>query len=59
MGPSGCGKSTLLNVIGCSTSHEGRVQLNGTPVQSYRDGRWHAPQPRIRVHLPDVHLIPD
>jgi putative ABC transport system ATP-binding protein len=38
MGPSGCGKSTLLNIIGLlDEPTKGRVQLNGTPVSSYRD----------------------
>jgi putative ABC transport system ATP-binding protein len=38
MGPSGCGKSTLLNIIGLlDEPTQGRVQLNGTPVSSYRD----------------------
>jgi putative ABC transport system ATP-binding protein len=38
MGPSGCGKSTLLNVIGLLDSPgKGSVQVDGAPVQSYKD----------------------
>ena len=61
MGPSGCGKSTLLNVIGLlDEPTKGRVQLNGTPVQSYRD----AALARIRNReigfiFQTFHLIPD
>jgi putative ABC transport system ATP-binding protein len=61
MGPSGCGKSTLLNVIGLlDEPTKGRVQLNGTAVQSYRD----AALARIRNReigfiFQTFHLIPD
>jgi putative ABC transport system ATP-binding protein len=38
MGPSGCGKSTLLNLIGLlDAPTQGRVQINGAPIGSYRD----------------------
>ena len=38
MGPSGCGKSTLLNIIGLLDAPSGgAVQINGSPVASYRD----------------------
>ena len=38
MGPSGCGKSTLLNLMGLlDTPTKGTVQINGTPIASYRD----------------------
>ena len=61
MGPSGCGKSTLLNVIGLlDEPTKGRVQLNGTAIQSYRD----AALARIRNReigfiFQTFHLIPD
>ncbi|HLE84102.1 MAG TPA: ABC transporter ATP-binding protein [Thermoanaerobaculia bacterium] len=38
MGPSGCGKSTLLNLMGLlDEPSEGAVELDGSPVRSYRD----------------------
>jgi putative ABC transport system ATP-binding protein len=38
MGPSGCGKSTLLNLMGLlDAPTRGEVQINGAPIQSYRD----------------------
>jgi putative ABC transport system ATP-binding protein len=38
MGPSGCGKSTLLNLIGLlDAPTRGTVQINGTPIATYRD----------------------
>jgi putative ABC transport system ATP-binding protein len=38
MGPSGCGKSTLLNLIGLlDAPTSGTVQINGSPIASYRD----------------------
>jgi putative ABC transport system ATP-binding protein len=38
MGPSGCGKSTLLNLMGLlDAPTRGEVQINGSPIQSYRD----------------------
>jgi putative ABC transport system ATP-binding protein len=38
MGPSGCGKSTLLNLIGLlDAPTKGTVQINGSPIASYRD----------------------
>jgi len=61
MGPSGCGKSTLLNVIGLlDEPTKGRVRLNGTAIQSYRD----AALARIRNReigfiFQTFHLIPD
>ena len=41
MGPSGCGKSTLLNLMGLlDAPTKGTVQINGSPIASYRDARW-------------------
>ncbi len=38
MGPSGCGKSTLLNLMGLlDVPTRGRVQINGSPITTYRD----------------------
>ena len=38
MGPSGCGKSTLLNLIGLlDQPTSGTVQINGSPIATYRD----------------------
>ena len=38
MGPSGCGKSTLLNLMGLlDEPSQGRVELEGRPIASYRD----------------------
>src|SRR5512132_1517828 len=38
MGPSGCGKSTLLNLMGLlDAPTSGTVQINGSPIASYRD----------------------
>src|SRR3982751_6017709 len=38
MGPSGCGKSTLLNLIGLlDAPTSGTVQINGSPIATYRD----------------------
>ncbi|MEO8521229.1 MAG: ABC transporter ATP-binding protein [Acidobacteriota bacterium] len=38
MGPSGCGKSTLLNLMGLlDTPTSGSVEINGSPIASYRD----------------------
>src|SRR5262245_47373819 len=38
MGPSGCGKSTLLNLMGLlDVPTKGHVQINGSPITSYRD----------------------
>jgi putative ABC transport system ATP-binding protein len=38
MGPSGCGKSTLLNLIGLlDRPTKGTVQINGSPIATYRD----------------------
>jgi len=38
MGPSGCGKSTLLNIIGLLDAPTGgTVQIDGTPITTYRD----------------------
>ncbi len=61
MGPSGCGKSTLLNVIGLlDEPTKGRVQLNGTAVQSYRDAALAKVRNReIGFIFQTFHLIPD
>jgi len=61
MGPSGCGKSTLLNVIGLlDEPTKGRVQLNGTPVSSYRDAALAKLRNReIGFIFQTFHLIPD
>jgi putative ABC transport system ATP-binding protein len=38
MGPSGCGKSTLLNLMGLlDVPSKGQVQINGSPITTYRD----------------------
>ena len=38
MGPSGCGKSTLLNLMGLlDAPTSGTVQINGSPIGTYRD----------------------
>jgi putative ABC transport system ATP-binding protein len=38
MGPSGCGKSTLLNLMGLlDAPTRGTVQINGSPITTYRD----------------------
>ena len=38
MGPSGCGKSTLLNLMGLlDAPTSGTVQINGSPIATYRD----------------------
>src|SRR5258707_14472176 len=38
MGPSGSGKSTLLNIMGLlDVPMNGRLSLNGMPVESYGD----------------------
>jgi putative ABC transport system ATP-binding protein len=61
MGPSGSGKSTLLNILGLlDAPTTGTVQLNGSPITSYRD-RYLA---RIRNEqigfiFQTFHLIPD
>ena len=56
MGPSGCGKSTLLNLMGLlDVPTSGTVQINGSPIASYRDRALAAdPQQRDRLRLPDV-----
>src|SRR5512137_1688329 len=61
MGPSGCGKSTLLNIIGLlDEPTKGRVQLNGTPVSSYRDAAVAKVRNReIGFIFQTFHLIPD
>ena len=47
MGPSGCGKSTLLNLIGLlDAPTKGTVQINGSPIATYRD-RALAAVPRV------------
>jgi putative ABC transport system ATP-binding protein len=61
MGPSGSGKSTLLNIMGLlDVPNRGTVQLNGSPITSYRD-KYLA---RIRNEqvgfiFQTFHLIPD
>jgi putative ABC transport system ATP-binding protein len=61
MGPSGCGKSTLLNIIGLlDEPTKGRVQLNGTPVSSYRDAALAKVRNKeIGFIFQTFHLIPD
>ncbi|MEW5981274.1 MAG: ABC transporter ATP-binding protein [Acidobacteriota bacterium] len=61
MGPSGCGKSTLLNLIGLlDEPTKGRVQLNSTPVTSYRDAAVAKIRNReIGFIFQTFHLIPD
>ena len=55
-GPSGCGKSTLLNLMGLlDVPTKGTVQINGSPITTYPDRELAGdPQPRDRLHLPDV-----
>jgi putative ABC transport system ATP-binding protein len=61
MGPSGCGKSTLLNIIGLlDRPGEGRVQIDGATLSSYRD----RDVARLRNRtfgfiFQSFHLIPD
>jgi putative ABC transport system ATP-binding protein len=61
MGPSGCGKSTLLHIIGLlDEPTKGRVQLNGTPIASYRDTAVARIRNReIGFIFQTFHLIPD
>ena len=61
MGPSGCGKSTLLNVIGLlDTPTRGKVRLNDTPIDSYRDSALARTRNReIGFIFQTFHLIPD
>lgn len=61
MGPSGCGKSTLLNVIGLlDTPTRGKVRLNDTPIDSYRDSALAKTRNReIGFIFQTFHLIPD
>jgi putative ABC transport system ATP-binding protein len=61
MGPSGCGKSTLLNVIGLlDTPTHGKVRLNDTPIDSYRDAALAKTRNReIGFIFQTFHLIPD
>jgi putative ABC transport system ATP-binding protein len=61
MGPSGCGKSTLLNVIGLlDTPTRGKVRLNETPIDSYRDSALAKTRNReIGFIFQTFHLIPD
>jgi putative ABC transport system ATP-binding protein len=61
MGPSGCGKSTLLNVIGLlDEPSKGRLALNGSPVESYRDAALAKLRNReIGFIFQTFHLIPD
>ena len=37
MGPSGCGKSTLLNIMGLLDAPSGKIEINGTSVESMKD----------------------
>ena len=61
MGPSGCGKSTLLNLMGLlDVPTAGRVAVNGTPVESYRDREVAALRNKeIGFVFQSFHLIPD
>ena len=61
MGPSGSGKSTLLNVLGLlDVPTSGTVQLNGSPITSYRDRYLaHIRNEQIGFIFQSFHLIPD
>jgi putative ABC transport system ATP-binding protein len=61
MGPSGCGKSTLLNLMGLlDTPTKGRVQINGSPITSYRDRELAAIRNReIGFIFQTFHLVSD
>jgi len=61
MGPSGSGKSTLLNVLGLlDVPSSGTVQLNGSPITSYRDRYLaHIRNEQIGFIFQSFHLIPD
>jgi len=61
MGPSGSGKSTLLNVLGLlDVPSNGTVQLNGSPITSYRDRYLaHIRNEQIGFIFQSFHLIPD
>jgi len=61
MGPSGSGKSTLLNVLGLlDVPTSGTVQLNGSPITSYRDRYLaHVRNEQIGFIFQSYHLIPD
>ena len=61
MGPSGCGKSTLLNIMGLlDAPTRGRLQLNGTPIVTYRDKQLAKMRnERIGFIFQTFHLISD
>src|SRR4026209_2801022 len=61
MGPSGCGKSTLLNLIGLlDAPTKGTVQINGSPIATYRDRALAAvPNKEIGFVFQTFHLVGD
>jgi putative ABC transport system ATP-binding protein len=61
MGPSGCGKSTLLNLMGLlDAPTKGTVQINGSPIATYRDRALAAVRNReIGFVFQTFHLIAD
>ncbi|MFP3940931.1 MAG: ABC transporter ATP-binding protein [Thermoanaerobaculia bacterium] len=61
MGPSGCGKSTLLNVMGLlDAPSEGRIELDGAPVDGYRDRRLaRLRNEKLGFIFQQFHLVPD
>ncbi|MGH7595583.1 MAG: ABC transporter ATP-binding protein [bacterium] len=61
MGPSGCGKSTLLNIIGLlDAPTNGRVQLNDTKINGYRDKQLaKIRNEQLGFIFQTFHLIPD
>jgi putative ABC transport system ATP-binding protein len=61
MGPSGCGKSTLLNLIGLlDAPTRGTVQINGSPIATYRDRALAAVRTKeIGFVFQTFHLISD
>ena len=61
MGPSGCGKSTLLNLMGLlDEPSQGRVEIDGAPVASYRDRQLsRLRNEKVGFIFQQFHLIPD
>ena len=54
-GPSGCGKSTLLSILGLLDSPTGgQYRLNGSRSSPERGRAGADPQPRDRLHLPEL-----